>query len=159
MLNKLKELFSASKGTPAPVKSASPFEVLIPEERPPSEEPKMAARMLSFLFAAQEDITTFAFQGRSVACSNSALKEFLLLVAGGKQLEKFMAHCSSIMFQSNTPGALGRLCCIDTASRLHEFIVFQVAPPPDVSWKIRRQILVAQQGAQADSPASGGPAA
>jgi len=159
VLNKLKGLFSTSKGSAAPAKAPPQFEVLIPQERPPQEEPKMAARMLSFLFLAPEDITTFEFQGRGVACSNSGLKEFLTLVAGAKQLEKFMAHCTSMMFQSETPGALGRLCCMDAASRLHEFTVFQVAPPPSVSWKIRRQILVAQQGAQADGPASGGPAA
>lgn len=158
MLDKLKRMFSASKDERAGAKLSPQFEVLIPEERQLSEEPKMAARMLSFLFAAPEDITTFEFRGRSVACSNSGLKEFLTLVAGAKQLDKFMSRCNSMMFRSPVPGALGRLCCVDHASRLHEFTVFQVAPPPGVSWKIRREVLVAQQSAAADRRENAAPA-
>ena len=149
MLSKLKGLFSSAKDEATPERSPPQFEILFPDERPPSEEPKMAARMLSFLFLAPEHITTFEIQGRSVACSNSSLKEFLTLVAGAKQVDKFMAHCNSLMFQSPVPGALGRLCCIDHASRLHEFTVFQVVPLPRVSWKIRRQVI-AQQSVQPD---------
>ena len=154
MLAKLRALLAGPAAAPSSPKPPPPFEVLVPEERPPPEQPQMAAKVLSCLFAAAEDVTTLELERRSAASSNAALREFLTLVAGAKKIETFVAHCKSIMFQSDDPAALGALCCIDRAEKLHKFTVYQVSPLPKLKWEIRRRVLEAQQAVPADGFAS-----
>lgn len=158
MLNKLKSMFSKSAPAAPSQKPVPPFEVLVPEERPPAEQPQMAAKVLSCIFGAIDDVTTLSFEGRSATSSNAELRQFLTLIGGAKKIDTLVTHCKSIMFQSDEQGALGSLCCTDRSEKLHCFTVFQFSPPPNLKWEIRRKVLVAQQGAQADGPGSGGSA-
>jgi hypothetical protein len=136
MLNKLKGLFG--KASPEQ-KAVAPFEVLVPEGRHFAEEPKIAARVMSFLFSAPNDINTIEFQGRLALSNNNELRQFLNLIAGAKRQDILVAQCKSIMFASKLPGALGSFCCT-YQDQLHEFTFFEAASPPNLKWEVRRVV-------------------
>lgn len=158
MFDKLKTIFGKPSQSHSPQRPNTPLEILMPEDRPPPEPPKIAGKILSFLVASPNDINTIEIQKQNghVHSTDKDLKQFLALVAGAKQLDSLVSHCESIMFKLRQEGSLGTMACIQQG-QLYSFIVFERLSPPTMSWEIHRSIRMAQQGAPGDAPKAARP--
>jgi hypothetical protein len=113
MLSKLKALFAKTPQS-MPERPNTPLEILMPEGRAPSEAPKIAGKVLSFLVVSRQDVNTIEFhsQDRRVHSTDGELRQFLAMVAGAGQLGALVSHCTSIMFEPDEKNAIGSLGCL-----------------------------------------------
>lgn len=118
-----------------------PFEILLPEALLQAGVPdlRIASKFLALLVESGHEVQHLeVFAGMPLVNSPiPAIKQFLTLVNGARQLDAFISQVSAMLFPGQ-PGSKGSLCCV-VAGAFTEFEITERGKNAAINWQVVRR--------------------